>query len=89
MPKKNHPISADLKKQIIDRVKTGEAPVTQIAQDHGVHPKTIYGWLAKGAQAPPTWRDLGRLRKENKMLHELVGRLTVKLAQTEKKELGL
>lgn len=88
MPNKAYKISSDLKKQVLERVKQGETSVPQIASEHGISTKTIYNWLAKGATAPPTWREMTKLKKENKLLHEIIGQLTVKLSSAEKKETG-
>jgi len=88
MPNKTHKIPSDLKKQVLERVKQGEISVPQIAEEHGISVKTIYNWLSKGATAPPTWRDMAKLKKENKLLHEIIGQLTVRLSSAEKKESG-
>jgi len=88
MPSKTHKIPSDLKKQIVDRVKQGEIPISQIAEEHGISVNTIYSWLSRGAIAPPTWKELTKLKKENKLLHEIIGKLTVQLSCSEKKEIG-
>lgn len=86
MPSKKHIVPKDVKQQILERVKHGDKPVTEIAQEHGLSTKTIYNWLSKGAKAQPTWRELTKLKKENRVLHEIIGKLTVKLSQGEKKD---
>ena len=88
MPNKIHKIPSDLKKQILERVKQGEISTPQIAEEHGISTKTIYNWLAKGATAPPTWREMAKIKKENRLLHEIIGKLTVQLSSVEKKETG-
>ncbi len=88
MPNKTHKIPSDLKKQILERVKQGEISTPQIAEEHGISTKTIYNWLAKGATAPPTWREMVKIKKENRLLHEIIGKLTVQLSSAEKKETG-
>jgi len=88
MPNKTHKIPSDLKKQILERVKQGETSTPQIAEEHGISTKTIYNWLVKGATAPPTWREMVKIKKENKLLHEIIGKLTVQLSSAEKKETG-
>lgn len=84
MPSK-HKISIEVKKQIIQRVKQEGAKVSEIAAEHGINPKTIYRWLAKGVEAPPGILELARLKRENKSLLELVGHLTLELAKAQKK----
>ena len=78
----------DVKQQILERVKQGDKPISEIAQEHGLNVKTIYNWLSKGAKVQPTWRELTKLRKEKQTLLEIIGRLTVKLSPGEKKDIG-
>lgn len=84
MSKSTRVISADLKRQILERVKEG-VPISQIAQEHGISNRTIYGWLSKGAVAAPTWIEYNRLKRENKALKELVGVLTYEKSMAQKK----
>lgn len=82
---KKFKIAPEVKSQILERVKQGEKSIQEIAQEHGVSPHTIYGWLSKGATAPPTWVELNRLKRENQTLMALIGELTMKLSVAEKK----
>jgi transposase-like protein len=84
MSKSNKVISADLKRQILERVKEGVS-ISQIAQEHGISNRTIYGWLSKGATAAPTWLEYNRLKRENQALKELVGVLTYEKSMAQKK----
>lgn len=83
--KKSFKLSPEIKEQILKRVKEDNLPVSQIAKEHGISPNTIYGWLKGKIKAQPGWRELSKLQKDNKALLELVGELTVKLSQTQKK----
>jgi hypothetical protein len=47
---------------------------------------TIYKWLTKGVSGNPSWAEFARVKKENKGLLELVGSLTIKLSQAQKKD---
>lgn len=85
MPNKKHKVAPEVKKQILERVKLGDKPVSEIAQEHGVAANTIYGWLSKGVTAAPSWVEYNRLKRENQALLELVGALTWKLNASEKK----
>jgi transposase-like protein len=85
MSKKTHKIPSDVKADILRRVKEEGVPVMTAAKDHGVSEKTIYGWLGKGAQGAPSWSDFNRIQKQNKELFEVIGELTIKLSQTQKK----
>lgn len=84
-PKKGHRIAPEVKTDIIRRIKEEGVSVPQAAKDHGVHESTIYGWLGTGAQGAPSWAEFIRLQKQCKELYEVVGELTVKLSQAQKK----
>lgn len=83
--KKGHRIANEVKADILRRVREEGVSVAQAAQDHGLSPRTIYDWLGKGATSTPSWSEFSRLQKQNKELFEVVGELTVKLSQTQKK----
>ena len=83
--KKYHRVPSDVKADILRRVKEEGVAVSQAAKDAGISEAAIYDWLAKGATNAPSWSEYARLQRENKMLFEVVGELTVKLSQTQKK----
>lgn len=83
--KKSFKISSETKEQILKRVKEENLPVSQIAEEHGISTNTIYGWLKKKVKAQPGWKEFSRLQKDNKELLALVGELTVRLSQAQKK----
>lgn len=82
---KIHSVPADVKRQILDRIKEGGASISQIAQEHGISNRTIYGWLSKGATANPTWLELNKLKRENAALKELLGRVMLEIELSKKK----
>ncbi len=88
MPKGKYKVSPEVKTQILKRIKEEGVSVTQAAEEHGLSTQTIYGWIAKGVTAPPSVLELSRLKRENQTLHEIIGRLTVKLSLAEKKDIG-
>ena len=59
--------------------------MSQAAKDHGIHETTVYDWLSKGAEGAPSWTEFAKLRRENKALLELVGEITLKLSESQKK----
>lgn len=83
--KKGYRVPKDVKADIIRRVKEEGIPVAQAAKEHGIHETTIYGWLGQGATSAPSWGEMAKLQKQNKELLELVGEITVKLSQAQKK----
>jgi transposase-like protein len=78
-------VSADVKRQILDRVKEGGKSIAEIAEEHGVSNRTIYGWLSEGATASPTWIEVNKLKRENSALKELIGKLTYDMTVAQKK----
>ena len=84
MNKKHHRIAADVKTDILRRVKEEGVSVAQAAKDHGISEGTIYGWMVKGATGGPSWAEFSRLQKQNRELLELVGEITLKLSMTKK-----
>lgn len=82
---KKHRIAPELKAQIINRIKNEGITVMHAAQDHGISENTIYGWIAKKVEGQPSFSELIRLRKENRELFQLVGEMTLKLSDTQKK----
>jgi len=85
MGKKHHKISPEVKADILKRVKDEGIPVAQAAKDHGIHETTIYGWLGAGANSSPSWSEFAKLQKQNKELYALIGELTVRLSETQKR----
>ena len=85
MNKRTHRIAADVKADIIRRIKEEGVPVAQAAKEHGIHETTIYGWMGAGAQGAPSWSEFARIQKQNRELLELVGELTLRLSVSQKK----
>jgi transposase-like protein len=85
MPKR-HVIRPDVKAQILKRLKEDGVPVTRLAEEHGISTKTIYNWLSRGTvNNQPSLLAYAKLKKENQMLKELVGNLTLYLDKEKKK----
>jgi transposase-like protein len=82
---KKHRIAPELKAQIINRIKNEGITVIQAAIDHGISENTIYGWIAKKVEGQPSFSELIRLRKENRELFQLVGEMTLRLSEAQKK----
>ena len=83
--KKGYRVAKEVKAEIVRRVKEEGISVSQAAKDAGVHETTVYGWLGAGATSAPSWGEFSRLRKQNQELFEVIGELTIKLSQTQKK----
>ena len=83
--KKQFKVSAEIKEQILKRIKEEGVSVSKAAEEHGIHTSTIYAWLSKGVKAQPSVKEHLKLQKEKKELLALVGELTIKLSQAQKK----
>ena len=83
--RKIHRIAPEIREQILKRVKDEGVPVAEAAKEHGVAEGTIYGWLGKGVKCMPTIGELVRLKRQNEELLALVGELTLKMSQSQKK----
>lgn len=73
------PIPKEIREQILTRIKNEGVTANQAANDAGVSPKTVYGWLAKGTAGDPNIVAFNRLKKENEGLYQLIGKLTSEL----------
>ncbi|OHB23805.1 MAG: hypothetical protein A3J67_02965 [Parcubacteria group bacterium RIFCSPHIGHO2_02_FULL_48_10b] len=82
---KKHRISKEVRDQILKRIKDDGVSAAQAAQEHGVSVNTIYKWFTKGTSSNPSWLEVAKLKRENKALFELVGEITMKLSQSQKK----
>ena len=83
---KRHKIAPELKEQIINRIKNEGVSVTEAAKDHGVSDVTIYSWIAKKVDGQPTLSENIKLKRENEQLFKLVGEMTLKLSESQKKK---
>ena len=82
---KRHKIAPELKEQIINRIKNEGVSVTQAAKDHGVSDVTIYSWIAKKVDGVPTLAENIKLKRQVDQLFTLVGEMTLKLSESQKK----
>lgn len=83
---KKHRTAPEVKEQIINRIKNDGVTVTQAAHEHGVSENTIYGWIAKKTSSQPTLSEIIKVKRENAQLLQLVGEITLKLSETQKKK---
>ena len=83
---KKHRIAPEVKEQIINRIKNDGVSVVDAARDHGVSDNTIYGWIAKTTEGQPTLSEIIKLKRENSQLLQLVGEVTLKLSEAQKKK---
>jgi len=81
------PIKKEIKDQILSRVKNDGITANQAANDAGVSPKTVYGWLAKESQrGNPNILQINRLKRENEGLYQIIGKLTSEIEKQKRGE---
>ncbi len=85
MSKKGYRTSKEVKEQIINRIKNDGVSVQQVAEEHGVKPNTIYSWLGAKAKGTVSILEYNKLKKENAALKQLIGDITLKLSEEQKK----
>ena len=75
MPKYK-PVPKEIRDDILRRLKDGESAV-KLAAEYGISDKTIYHWTVKSTRKVNPILELSRLKRENKVLYEMIGVLTV------------
>lgn len=83
---KKHRIAREVREQVINRIKNDGVSVAEAAKDHGVSEQTIYNWLGTKAQGVPSMLDYLKLKRERDELLRLVGEITLRLSDTQKKK---
>jgi transposase-like protein len=83
---KKYKVAPDVREQIITRIKEGSVTVQQAAKEHGVHETTVYGWLGSKADGMPSVLEFAKVKRERDELLRLVGEITLKLSETQKKK---
>lgn len=77
-------IPKEIKEQILRRIKEEGITVTQAAVDAGISSKTIYNWMRSKTLSDGSVLEISRLKRENRELAEIIGRLTHDLTRTKK-----
>ena len=85
MPKGKPLVSKEVKEQILKRIRDEGLPVAQVASEHGLHPKAIYGWINKQVTGSPSILEISRLKRENQALKQLIGQIMLDLKLEKKK----
>lgn len=80
------PIDINIKNKILDKIKDEGLPVSKVATEYGVNPRTIYGWLKNSLTNTngSLVLELNKVKKENEQLYNLLGRATVELKRSKK-----
>lgn len=70
-------IPKEMKEQILNRIKNEGVTVAAAANDAGISSKTIHNWLRSTTYTGVSILEVSRLRRENKLLLEMIGTLTL------------
>ncbi|MCX8008785.1 MAG: transposase [Patescibacteria group bacterium] len=81
-------INKEVKEEILEKIKAGEK-VSILSSHYGVSAKTMYNWLRGKAVNTVSFMEYSKLKKENQVLKEIVGVLTVELEKTKRKSRSL
>jgi len=65
-------IPAEIKDQILRRIKEEGISAAQAAKEHGVSAPTVYSWLSANAEIPSNILQINKLKRENSELKMLV-----------------
>ena len=82
---KKHRVAPEVKGEIINRIKNDGVTIKQAAADHGIPESTIATWIARRVGGQPSLGDVVKLKRENDQLKLLLGEITLKLSETQKK----
>jgi hypothetical protein len=81
-------IKQEIKDQILSRIKNDGVNANCAANDAGVSPKTVYGWLVQEARkGNPGILEINRLKRENEGLYQIIGKLTSEIEKQKKGKL--
>lgn len=77
-------IAKEIKEEILKRIKEDGVSVKDAAAEHGISTKAIYNWMRSKGMASANILEISRLKRENKELLEIIGRLTHDLKRSKK-----
>lgn len=78
-------IAKEVRQEILEKVKKGEK-VTGLAEQYGVSDRTIYSWLKGKALSNVSLLEHNKLKRENQLLKEIIGALTIEVEKLKKKK---
>jgi len=77
-------VAKEVKQEILGKVKSG-MPVKDVSAQYGISDRSIYLWLKTGVSQGVSVLEHNKLKKENQLLKEIVGCLTIQLQELKKK----
>lgn len=77
-------IPKEIKEQILKRIKEEGVTVATAAAEAGISVKTIYNWMRSKTLSDGSILEISRLKRENKELSEIIGKLTLEITRSKK-----
>jgi len=72
-------IPKEIREEVLLKVRMGEK-ATALANQYGISPKTIYGWLLKeSGEDVVSILKYNKLKRENEELKRLIGEITLEM----------
>jgi hypothetical protein len=78
-------IDPQIREQILTRIKNEGVTAMKAANDAGVSPKTVYGWLASKARAGDPIFEINRLKRDLEQAQAIIGKFTIEMEKAKKK----
>ena len=79
-------ISPETKVEVLEKIKNEGLSVKEAATLYGISTKVIYQWMSNKTTGDPNILEINKLKKEVKLLRELVGKLTFELDKLKKSD---
>ena len=83
---RKHRVAPEVKGQVINRIKNDGVTIKQASSDHGIPESTIATWIARKVEGQPSLGEIIKLKRENDQLKTLLGEITFKLSESQKKK---
>ncbi len=68
-------IDPAIKERIIDKIKNSGLTVREASAEFGISVHAIYNWIGAKGRTEPGVLEIGKLRRENETLKQIIGQL--------------
>lgn len=68
-------IDPEIKDRIIDKIKKSGLSVRDASVEFGISTHAIYNWIGAKGRSDPGVLEMGKLRRENESLKQIIGEL--------------
>ncbi len=81
----NNKITDTKKREVLEKVRSGNVEIKVVAEEYEISSKTIYRWIKEDSETTPSFWEIRKLKQENKALKELIGAITYEMEKTKKR----